>query len=55
MAEPLARTVAPGGQLLLSGILGTQESQIRVAYETLGMRHVGTAQRGEWVLVHFER
>ena len=55
MAEALARTVAPGGQLLLSGILATQEPQIRAAYEPLGLRHVVTAQRGEWVLVHFER
>lgn len=55
MAEPLASTVAPGGQLLLSGILATQEPQIRAAYEPLGLRHVRTSQRGEWVLVHFER
>lgn len=55
MAEALAATVAPGGQLLLSGILATQEPQIRAAYEPLSLRHVGTTQRGEWVLVHFER
>lgn len=55
MAEALARTVAPGGQLLLSGILATQEPQILDAYAPLGLRHVRTSQRGEWVLVHFER
>lgn len=55
MAADLARTVAAGGQLLLSGILATQEPQIRAAYEPLGLRHVRTSQRGEWVLVHFER
>lgn len=55
MAEALTRTLAPQGQLLLSGILATQEPQIRAAYEPLGLRHVRTAQRGEWVLVHFER
>ena len=55
MAAALAATVAPGGQLLLSGILATQEPQIRAAYEPLSLRHVRTTQRGEWVLVHFER
>lgn len=55
MAEALTRTLAPGGQLLLSGILATQEPQIRAAYEPLGLRHVTTTQRGEWVLVQLER
>ena len=55
MAEALSRTVAPGGQLLLSGILATQENAIRSAYEPLGLTHVATAQRGEWVLVHFQK
>ena len=53
LAADLQRLVAPGGQLLLSGILAPQEPQIRVAYHAL--RHVRTSQRGEWVLVHFER
>lgn len=55
MAEALSRTLAPGGQLLLSGILGVQADRILAAYQPLGLRHVGTTARGEWVLVHFER
>lgn len=53
MAPALTRVLAPSGVLLLSGILGAQSDRILAAYEPLGLRHVETVARGEWVLMHF--
>ncbi len=49
MAPELAARVAPGGVLLLSGILVGQEDDVRAAYAQLGARDIVTM--GEWVLV----
>ena len=51
MAPLLAQRVASRGQLLLSGIPLSVESQVRRAYEHLGMKHVDSTQRDGWVML----
>ncbi len=56
MAEDLARTVAPGGTLILSGILAGERDAIVRRYGDLGLAHQETAARGEaagegWVAI----
>lgn len=48
-AEGLARLVAPGGSLILSGILEPQVAGIREAGEAQGLQFVAQEQREEWV------
>lgn len=52
LAEPVRRTVAPGGHLLVSGIKVEQENEVRRVYEGLGLRHEATSIKGEWVMIH---
>lgn len=47
MAEALMARVAPGGTLVLSGILVDQETQTLAAFTDL--EHLGTECEGEWV------
>jgi len=47
MADALTARVAPGGTLVLSGILVDQEAQTLAAFASL--THVGTEREGEWV------
>lgn len=49
MAEALATHVAPGGLLLLSGILVPQKDEVRAAYA--GMELLAEPALGEWVLL----
>jgi ribosomal protein L11 methyltransferase len=55
MAPALAAKVAPGGLLVVSGILVPQETDVRRAYEAEGLDHRATRARGEWVAIEFER
>ena len=48
-AEGLARVVAPGGVLILSGILEAQVAGVREAGEAQGLQFVAQEQREEWV------
>ncbi|HEV2391806.1 MAG TPA: 50S ribosomal protein L11 methyltransferase [Verrucomicrobiae bacterium] len=43
----LAR-VAPGGLLVLAGILESEFHQVRTAYEALGLRFIRSQTKGEW-------
>lgn len=46
----LGRLIAPGGKLVLSGILAEdQEAQIRAALVELGLDVIGRSQQGEWI------
>ncbi|MEZ4293524.1 MAG: 50S ribosomal protein L11 methyltransferase [Polyangiaceae bacterium] len=59
IAEELAATVAPGGTLIVSGVLANEHDAMVARYEGLGMRRVKTVQRGEaagegWVAIAFE-
>ncbi len=53
MASELGARVAPGGRLLLSGILAGQEEEVAGAYAALGAPAITAL--GEWVLLAFER
>jgi ribosomal protein L11 methyltransferase len=48
LAPELAARVAPGGALLLSGLLGGQAEAVQAAYEAAGLRRVARADEGEW-------
>ncbi|HEY5998757.1 MAG TPA: 50S ribosomal protein L11 methyltransferase [bacterium] len=49
LAPALAARLAPGGALVLAGILaGEQEREVRVAYERLGLRCAAARAEGEW-------
>ncbi len=47
-AETVARLVAPGGHLILSGILTGQYPAIKTRYEALGFRELRTRTIDEW-------
>lgn len=55
LAEPVAATVAPGGELLLSGILVPQADDVAKAYEAEGFVQRERRTQGEWALVWMER
>lgn len=45
----LAAAVAPGGQLILSGIIDSQEADVRAAAEAHGLRVIARRQEEDWV------
>jgi ribosomal protein L11 methyltransferase len=51
MAPALSARLAPGGHLVLSGILATQEADVRAAYTHL--EHVETRAKGEWIALAY--
>ena len=53
LADALAAKLAPGGLLLLSGILVPQKDDVRAAYPDLAV--AGEATMGEWTLLALER
>jgi ribosomal protein L11 methyltransferase len=55
LAPALAGQVAPGGTLLLSGVLAAQEAEVRRAYREQGLRPGRGRYRGEWVLLAMRR
>jgi ribosomal protein L11 methyltransferase len=50
-APQIARSVSPGGQLWLSGILKSQQQEVIAAYREQGMTLIRTVHRGRWVLL----
>lgn len=55
MAPQLAAHLAPGGQVVLSGILAGQRWKVLAAYNGAGLRHVRTIWRNGWVTIHLDR
>ncbi|WP_157015814.1 50S ribosomal protein L11 methyltransferase [Mesorhizobium xinjiangense] len=55
LASAMARHIASGGSLILSGILERQRNAVIAAYAGQRFRHVRTIQRGEWVTIHMKR
>ena len=55
MAPQLAAHLAPGGQVVLSGILANQRWKVIAAYNGAGLRHVRTIWRNGWVTIHLDR
>lgn len=47
----LADLVAPGGILILSGILDSQAAEVLAAAEARGLKHLHTRQQGDWVAI----
>ncbi|MBO6716823.1 MAG: 50S ribosomal protein L11 methyltransferase [Rhizobiaceae bacterium] len=55
LAPSVARAVAPGGSVILSGILASQRRAVIAAYAGQRLRHVSTIWRDGWVTMHFQR
>jgi ribosomal protein L11 methyltransferase len=55
LAPDMARTVASGGSLVLSGILDSQRDQVLAAYVAQRFRHVVTLHREGWATLHLKR
>jgi ribosomal protein L11 methyltransferase len=52
MAPDIKRHLAPGGSVILSGILEGQRRQVLAAFNGQGMRHQKTLWRNGWVTIH---
>lgn len=55
LAPEMARFVAPGGSVILSGILERQRNAVLAAYGGQKFRHVRTFWRDGWVTLHLKR
>ncbi|MET0747531.1 MAG: 50S ribosomal protein L11 methyltransferase [Rhizobium sp.] len=55
MAPQLAAHLAPGGSVILSGILAAQRWKVIAAYNGARLRHVRTIWRNGWVTIHLDR
>ena len=55
LAPDMARYLAPGGSLVLSGILDSQRNAVVAAYAGQRFRHVRTLHREGWVAIHLKR
>ncbi|MEZ5923703.1 MAG: 50S ribosomal protein L11 methyltransferase [Hyphomicrobiaceae bacterium] len=49
LAPDLKRALAPGGRIVLSGLLATQQGTVLAAYEREGLRLLETWPIGEWM------
>ena len=54
MAPQLAANLAPGGSVILSGILAEQRWKVLAAYNGVHLRHVRTLWRNGWVTIHLK-
>ena len=55
LSPQIARKVAPGGNLVLSGLLSPQAEEAERAYAALGLRPAGRSEREGWVRVELAR
>jgi ribosomal protein L11 methyltransferase len=55
LAPSIARSVAPGGSIILSGILASQRRAVISAYAGQHFAHTSTIWREGWVTMHFRR
>lgn len=51
LAEDFAREAAPGGSVVLAGLLVTQEAEVRHAYRAAGFRLARRLHRGDWSIL----
>ena len=51
VASKIAAATAPGGRLILSGILRTQEAEVIAAYRRAGFRIKRIVRKGKWIAV----
>ncbi|MGB6117944.1 MAG: 50S ribosomal protein L11 methyltransferase [Mesorhizobium sp.] len=54
LAPSLTGQIAPGGSLILSGILDSQHDAVVAAYVAQGLRHVSTLPLEGWVSIHLK-
>jgi ribosomal protein L11 methyltransferase len=54
MAPQLVSHLAPGGSVILSGILASQRWKVLAAYNGARLRHVRTIWRNGWVTIHLD-
>lgn len=56
LANDFGASVAPGGSLLLAGLLkGKQENAVRRAYRRVGFRIAGRLEKEDWAILWFRR
>lgn len=55
MAPQIVTNLAPGGSVILSGILASQRWKVLAAYNGAKLRHVRTIWRNGWVTIHLDR
>ena len=55
LAPDMARHLAPGGSLILSGILDRQRRAVLAAYGNQRFRHLSTLRREGWATLHLKR
>ena len=55
LAPALKESVRPGGRLIASGIFSDRESEVRTAFESVGLRVVNGLSEGDWVALETER
>lgn len=55
LAPAFADAVAPGGSVLLAGLLETQEPTVRAAYRRAGLRLAARMVRGDWSILWLRR
>ncbi|WP_408591460.1 50S ribosomal protein L11 methyltransferase [Novosphingobium sp.] len=55
LAPDFADSVVPGGSVLLSGLLTTQEPAVRAAYARAGLRLAARLTRGDWSVLWLRR
>ncbi len=55
MAPQLVTHLAPGGSVILSGILASQRWKVLAAYNGAKLRHVRTLWRNGWVTIHLDK
>lgn len=51
LAPDFAEAVAPGGNVVLAGLLTTQEADVRRAYRRVGFRLARRLERGDWSIL----
>jgi ribosomal protein L11 methyltransferase len=54
-APKIARALAPDGELWLSGVLRSQNSEVAAAYRAAGLHHLRTTTRGKWIMQQWAR
>lgn len=55
LADDFTHAVAPGGSVLLAGLLTTQESAVRSAYRRAGFRLAARLIKGDWSILWLRR
>jgi len=54
-APQITSSVAPGGQLWLSGVLRTQQGEVVASYRRQRLRLIRVAYRGKWVMLQWSK